>query len=74
MKTISPIEQEVDRIRLAIYEKTKGMTPEQLGEYYIRSTEPTIQKYGLRVIESPADLHRSHPTSQSPSTGSAPRT
>jgi hypothetical protein len=52
MKTISPIEQEVNQIRLAIYEKIKDMTPAQVTEYYRNNTEATIQKYGLKVIES----------------------
>jgi hypothetical protein len=52
MKTISPIEQEVNQIRLAIYEKTKEMTPAQITEYYKQSTEATIQEYGFKVIKS----------------------
>ena len=52
MKTISPIEQEVNQIRLAIYEKTKDMTPAQITDYYKQSTETTIQKYGFKVIKS----------------------
>jgi len=52
MKTISKVEQEVNQIRLAIYEKTKDMTPAQLTEYYKISTETTVQKYGFRVIAS----------------------
>jgi hypothetical protein len=50
MKTISSIEQEVNQIRLAIYEKTKDMTPSQLTDYYKNNTEATIQKYGFKVI------------------------
>ena len=30
MRTISPIEQEVNQIRLQVYEKTKDMSPAQL--------------------------------------------
>ena len=52
MKTISPVEQEVNQIRLAIYEKIKDMTPTQVTEYYVQSTEATIQKYGFKVIAS----------------------
>ncbi|MCL2604080.1 MAG: hypothetical protein FWD90_06345 [Defluviitaleaceae bacterium] len=50
MKTISPIEQEVNQIRLAIYEKTKDMTPTQITDYYKQNTEATIQKYGFKVV------------------------
>jgi len=50
MKGISKIEQEVNQIRLKIYEKTKEMTPAQLSEYYRQSTEATVKKYGFKVI------------------------
>ena len=52
MKTKTPktIEQEINEIRLEIYEKTKDMTPTQLTEYYKQSTEATIKKYGFKVI------------------------
>ena len=52
METSNTIEQEVNQIRLMIYEKTKGMTPEHLTEYYKRSTEATIKKYGFKIIAS----------------------
>jgi len=52
MKTISPIEQEVNQIRLAIYEKIKDMTPAQVTDYYRRSGEATAKKYGFKIIES----------------------
>jgi hypothetical protein len=44
------IEQEINEIRLKIYEKTKDMTPSQLTDYYKQSTEATIKKYGFKVI------------------------
>ena len=52
MKTINKIEHEVNQIRLAIYEKTKDMSPAQLTEYYRRSGEATAQKYGFKIIAS----------------------
>ena len=54
-KTPDTIEQEVNEIRLRIYEKTKDMTPEQLTEYYKQSTEATIKKYGFKVIANAKD-------------------
>ena len=50
MKTIKTIEQEVNQIRLMIYEKTKGMTPSQLTDYYRKSGEATAQKYGFKIV------------------------
>jgi hypothetical protein len=52
MKTISQIEQEVNQIRLAIYDKIKDMTPAQVTEYYKQSTDATIQKYGFKVVKN----------------------
>jgi hypothetical protein len=50
MKTTNTIEQEVNQIRLRIYEKTKNMTPEQLTAYYQKSGEDSAKKYGFRII------------------------
>ena len=55
MKTISPIEQEVNQIRLAIYDKIKDMTPAQITEYYRISGEATAEKYGFKIIERAED-------------------
>ncbi|MCL1794758.1 MAG: hypothetical protein FWG34_12925 [Oscillospiraceae bacterium] len=52
MKAISPIEQEVNKIRLAIYEKTKDMTPAQRAERTNKIAEAAAQKYGFKIIES----------------------
>ena len=52
MKAISPIEQEINQIRLNIYEKTKDMTPEELTEYYRKSGEESAKKYGFKIVES----------------------
>ncbi|MDR2547376.1 MAG: hypothetical protein LBC96_07735 [Lachnospiraceae bacterium] len=52
MKTINPIEQEVNQIRLAIYDKIKDMTPAQVTEYYRKSGEATAKKYGFKIIEN----------------------
>ena len=52
MKTPNTIEQEVNQIRLRIYEKTKDMTPAQLTEYYQRSGEASAKKYGFKIVAS----------------------
>jgi hypothetical protein len=58
MKMLDTIEQEVNRIRIEIYEKTKDMTPAQLTEYYKKSTEATIKKYGFKVIASTKEKYK----------------
>jgi hypothetical protein len=52
METVNTIEQEVDQIRLQLYEKTKNMTPSQLTEYYQKSGEVSAKKYGFKIIAS----------------------
>jgi hypothetical protein len=52
MKTLNTIEQDVNQIRLGIYEKTKDMTPSQLTEYYRKSGEASAQKYGFKIVAS----------------------
>ena len=50
MNNFNTIEQEINQIRLQIYEKTKDMTPSQVTAYYKQSTNATIEKYGFKVI------------------------
>jgi len=50
MKSLGTIEQEINKIRLSIYEETKDMTMRQRKERIEKVTDPAIQKYGLRVI------------------------
>ena len=52
MKTISKIEQEVNKIRLAIYEETKDMTPAQRVERVNKIGEEIAKKYGLKRVAS----------------------
>jgi len=63
MKTPNTIEDEIDRIRLEIYEETKDMTPEQRVQHTNRIGEAIAREYGLRLVDSanekpdrPADL------------------
>ena len=52
MRTISHIEQEVNQIRLKIYEETKDLTPEQYKQRLDKITEAAAKKYGLKVVAS----------------------
>jgi hypothetical protein len=55
MKTLNPIENEINKIRLAIYEKTKDMTPSQLTDYYLKSGENSARKYGFTIVQNARD-------------------
>ena len=52
MNKLNTIERDINKIRLAIFEETKDMTPQQRKERLERVTDPVIKKYGLRVIPS----------------------
>jgi hypothetical protein len=52
MKTISNIEQEVNQIRLKIYEETKGLSSEQYKARLDKITQTAAQKYGFKIVAS----------------------
>jgi hypothetical protein len=52
MKTPDTIEDQIDKIRLAIYEEIKGMTHEQRVEFCKQRTDPIIKQYGFKVVAS----------------------
>ena len=51
MKTFKTVEQEVNQIRLKIYEETKNLTPEQYTERVRRIGENAAKKYGFQRID-----------------------
>ena len=54
MKTPNTIEDEIDQIRLKIYEETKDMTSAQITDYYSKSTEAAFNRIGYkRVVINP---------------------
>ena len=52
MKTYKTIEQEVNQIRLKIYEETKNLSPEQYTERVRKIGESAAKKYGFRRVTS----------------------
>ena len=52
MKTISKVEQEVNQIRLKIYEETKHLTPDQNKERLDKICEEAAKKYGFKRVSS----------------------
>jgi len=52
------IEDEVDEIRLRIYEKIKDMTPQETTEYYRKSGEASAERYGFRIYRSVEECQR----------------
>jgi hypothetical protein len=54
-KKIHPIEQEVNEIRLRMYEETKHMTTAEFCRFVYEEVEPIIKEYGMKVV-SKSDL------------------
>jgi hypothetical protein len=52
MKTISHVEQEVNQIRLRIYEETRELTREQRIERTNKIAEDAAKKYGFKIVAS----------------------
>jgi len=52
MKTYKSVEQEVNKIRLEIYEETKNMTPEQRKERLRKIVDTAQNEFGFRRIAS----------------------
>ena len=51
MKTFKTVEQEVNQIRLKIYEETKNLTSEQYTERVRKIGENAARKYGFQRID-----------------------
>ena len=52
MKTFKAVEQEVNQIRLKIFEETKGLTPEQYTERVRKIGENAAERYGFRRVSN----------------------
>jgi hypothetical protein len=50
MKNQNTIEDEIDAIRIALYEETKHMTVKELNAYIKKETAPINEKYGFKPI------------------------
>ena len=52
MRMVSKIEQEINHIRLAIYEETKDMTPAQRADRVNRIGEAAAKRHGFKIATS----------------------
>ena len=52
MKTHNTIEQEINKIRIQIYEETKDLSPAQRAERINKIGEVAAQKYGFKIVAS----------------------
>jgi len=58
MKTHNDIEDDINRIRLEIYEETKHMTPAQYVEYFKKSAEDCVKECGYMFVIGPDNRRR----------------
>lgn len=54
---ISPLEQELNKIRIRHYEQTKNMTASERTAYYKAKAERALKSYGIKVV-SVHSVHR----------------
>jgi len=52
MKSLNTIEDDIDRIRLQIYEETKDLTSAQFVDYFNKSAEALAKQYGFKIVAS----------------------
>ena len=48
-RTFDVLEDELDTIRLRIYERIKGMTPEEEIEYFRARNEPVMRQFNMKM-------------------------
>jgi cupin superfamily acireductone dioxygenase involved in methionine salvage len=51
MMEYKTFEEELDAIRLAIYEEIKDMTTEERVDYFNSQAEPIIKEYGMKTMD-----------------------
>ena len=51
----NPIEEELNAIRIKIYEQTKSMTVEEQADFFNRRTREAFAKYGItsKIVTAP---------------------
>jgi hypothetical protein len=52
MKKSNTIEDELDAIRLNIYERTKNMSRKEFLEYFNKLGDEMAEKYGFKIVDS----------------------
>ena len=56
MKAPNTIEQEINLIRLRIYEETKNMTAQERAERVNKIGEAAAKKYGFKIVASAKEV------------------
>ena len=57
MKSKNTIEENLNAIRIELYEKTKGMTPDEEVTYLKSLSAPILMEFGIRTVnETKTDM------------------
>ena len=60
MKSKNTIEDELNAVRIDLYEKTKGMTPDEEVTYLKSLSAPILKEFGIRTVnETKVDTMKS---------------
>jgi hypothetical protein len=55
MKNRNTIEDEIDAIRIGLYEETKNMSSSEITLYISNKVKPICDKYGINPIDKPLE-------------------
>ncbi|MDR1319823.1 MAG: hypothetical protein LBK56_00095 [Gracilibacteraceae bacterium] len=53
------VEDELDAVRLALYEETRGMTASEVTAYIKKQIAPTVEKYNIQSYATTKSMFRS---------------
>ena len=53
MRKPNPVEDEIDAIRLALYEEIKDMSPSEMTAYIKAQVAPLEKQFGIRPVKAP---------------------
>jgi hypothetical protein len=53
MRKPTPVEEEINAIRVALYEEIKDMSPSEMTAYIKEQVAPLEKKFGIRPVKAP---------------------
>jgi len=53
MRKPTPVEEELNAIRVALYEEIKDMSPSEMTAYIKAQVAPLEQKFGIQAVKAP---------------------
>jgi hypothetical protein len=53
MRKPTPVEEEINAIRLALYEEIKDMSPSEMNAYIKKKVAPLEKEFGIHPVKAP---------------------